>query len=64
MGRTAPGLAAADAGGCAGLGALAFGASGSVAGASSGGGSWAKAAPALQTTSHNDDTVTARNIGH
>jgi hypothetical protein len=64
MGR--PGDAAAG-GGFArvtGLGATALGASGSVAGASSGGGSCANAVPAQMKTTANDHTVTARAIGH
>jgi hypothetical protein len=56
----------APAAGCAGFGdsvALTLGRSGSEAGASSGGGSWAMAKLVPQSTTKNDRPRTARNIG-
>jgi len=49
--------------GCGVCGAPAFGGSGSEAGASSGGGSWANARLVPRRTTQSDRTVTARDIG-
>ena len=71
IGRTDEGAAtggetgAVDGGGVDGRvgGALAFDGSGSDAGPSSGGGSWARARLVPQRTTQNDRTMTARNMG-